>query len=200
LGHKAFVLTGLGEYEQAEAVFLEVLETARQNSRLYEAGIAHANYGLLLGKLARNTEAVHHFEQAIKYYDLIPEQFHKCEALIYLAEMAMQRDEHVEAARFVNEALALAEGIPHNTVHEEAAGHRILGQICKAQGHFEEYVSHLETAISLYGEHHIGDEPYEVAVELADAFYERRDERMLEMYHRAVRYAEKTVAAIRQIR
>lgn len=197
---KALTLTQLGEYERAVETYEMIQREAQGSSRMMELGVAHMYCGLLNFKMGSLVDAIRQLDKAIKVYDLIDERFHRCEALVCLAEIYYQMGEWEKVEAYVHEAVEIAKRIPHNTMIARAKAHRILGWLCRDRGEFEEYVTHLEAALESYGEQHIGEEPYEVAVELAAALYEREDERALEMYHRATRYGQRTLEFMQQIR
>jgi tetratricopeptide (TPR) repeat protein len=147
LAQKGRALTGLGEYQQAEAVYAIGLRHAEQAGD--EPGIAKARHGLgtIADHLGNYPQAQEHYAAALGLFERLGDAQYAARARHGLGRVAQRIGAFGEARRYYETCLrqyrALAD--PRG----EASSLHGLGDIARAEGRFDEAAGHYQQALAI---------------------------------------------------
>lgn len=188
---KATMLKRLGEYEKAESIFMSTLKEAQDNQYLLDVALINNNLGCLFLEKGESGSAQLHLSRALKVYEILNQNYYKCDTLFHLAELKYQEGDLQQAMAYIDRLLIESESVANQTYMDRAKAVRLLSCIKGDQGDFEGRITHLEKSLKIYEDNHVMLEAYRIAKEIAEIFYEKNDSRTVEMYRKAVQYNER---------
>jgi tetratricopeptide (TPR) repeat protein len=183
---KGNALIRLGDIKRARDLYLAALKEAQDNSFLLDVAIINNNVGKLFQEIGDYAQARAHYQRAQQIFELLNEELFMCDTLIHLSELCHLEGNYEKAVEYIRTVLGYCEKIGVNTYREKAGALLVLGRIKASQGYLQEYEQLLEEALLIYDRHHVINEAYEVAVELANSLYERKDARAVSYYRKAI--------------
>ncbi|MFD2169732.1 helix-turn-helix domain-containing protein [Tumebacillus lipolyticus] len=189
---KATPLQKLGESAKAEKIYLSCLREAQENSFLLDVGLINNNIGNLYWERGEHSQALAHYQRAQQVFELLNEELYACEPLLHLAEISQVEGDVDKALELCQRVLQITEQIGTNAYRERGQAKHLMARIKADQGRFDEYVSQLDEVLSIYEQHQLMREAYEVAVELGDKLYEQEDGRAVELYRKAVEFNKRS--------
>jgi len=190
---KTKLYTHLGEYEKAREIFPKLLEEAQKQALIEKVGDIQNNYGCLYMAMGEYGEAQSHLQKSVKMYELLGEEVEMSSVYLNLVEAAYREREYARAATYMEQVQSLLQRLPSNRTYQyRARAQHLQGKLHAASGDFAQYVQALQGALEIYDQHGVVLEAYDVAVELADALYEKGEDNAVEMYRKAVEYRNKS--------
>ncbi|ASS74271.1 hypothetical protein CIG75_04235 [Tumebacillus algifaecis] len=184
--YKATILRKMGHDEKAKALFLGALKEAQDNQLLFDVATINNNLGCLYKASCEYGHAIMHFQRAIQVFELLNQEQYFCDPYLNLAEIALAMQDVTKCQRYLSEVMNIVERSGGQQYMEQARALQILSWIERDAGNFERYSEQAQEVLALYEQHAVVGEAYELAVELADAYYERQDARAVELYRKAI--------------
>jgi tetratricopeptide (TPR) repeat protein len=185
---QALCLEHLDEKEKAERLYLSSLKEAEDNSFLLDVAIINNNLGYLYHSLGRLGQALAHLQRARNLFELMNEEIYLCDTYQRTAEIMLQEGDQEAAMEYVSKIMDITDRVVINTYRERAQALRLKGKIKESESNFEEYVENLHLALQIYEHNYAIVGAYEVSIELAEAYYQRDNDRSLDMYRRAIEF------------
>lgn len=185
---EAELLWRVGNYDQAEQLYVEGLESAQKLKMIGYIAAIQNNLGCLYIRIRRLGEAQSLFKRSIKNFELASGTEGKCEAVLNLAEVALLNENESAAREYIEQASDLLEKYTIGLKYT-ARRHVLLSRLYQSRGDVTRGIELLENALRTYEEHCAFYEAYGVACQLADLHYGQGDPlRATEYYRQAIRY------------
>jgi tetratricopeptide (TPR) repeat protein len=192
--YKATILRRMGEEEKAKELFLKTLKEAQDNNLLFDVATINNNLGCLYKGLGEYGSAVAYFQRALQVYELLNQEQNLCDPYLNLAEVALLNQDAEKCRSYISEVLSIVGRIGDHHYMERARALKIKSWIEREAGNIEAYIAQMEEVLRIYEHHAVVSEAYDLAVELAEVLYERKDPRALQMYRKAIEWNNRAQA------
>ncbi|WP_198299731.1 helix-turn-helix domain-containing protein [Tumebacillus avium] len=192
--YKATILRKMGQSEKAKGLFIGTLKEAQDNQLLFDVATINNNLGCLYKAAGEYGQANAHFQRALQVYELLNQEQYLCDPYLNLAEIALAVGDVQKCLGHLADVLGIVERSGGQFYMEHARALQIRSWVERDAGKFEVYVEQAMEVLGIYAQHSVVGEAYELAVELADVLFERKDGRAVELYRTAIGLNEKVLA------
>lgn len=192
--YKATILRKMGQSEKAKGLFIGSLKEAQDNQLLFDVATINNNLGCLFKAAGEYGQANAHFQRALQVYELLNQEQYLCDPYLNLAEIALSVQDVQKCLGHLADVIGIVERSGGKFYMEHAKALQIRSWVERDAGNFERYVEQAMEVLAIYRQHSVVGEAYGLAVELADALFERKDGRAVELYRMAIELNEQVMA------